>query len=206
MTAAAHLLAFLLCTLAAWATIGAIRRDRDDPPTVRIKLAALIAGPPLLLLTIGIPFTTVIGYYLTGFILIYGLIYGLTLLVAASRHGLDTTLREPGNLTHSTAADQPPGRGQQRRTQGPRPPEKAIRVDEELAWDKTVLFRDSGFDGDRYLRMLEALDREEYEELEQFWRWQRTTGQTPSDTGTGQQPGPPRTDEHGRPIIFDDQR
>lgn len=149
MTAVAHLLAFLLCTFAAWATIGAIRRDRDDPPTVRMKLAALIAGPPLLLLTVGVPFTAVIGYYLTGFILIYGLIYGLAFVFTAASYGVGTTLRAVVDL-YDTG---------QRQTPPPEPPTDQHRTE-------------------------------------------------PPDnplSETERRTDPLRTDEHGRPIIFEDQ-
>lgn len=65
--------------------------------------------------------------------------------------------------------------------QGPQPPRRAIQVDRELAWDKRTAIHGRGdIDWDRLLRMMEALDRDEMEQLNQFWNWQRRTRDAPS--------------------------
>lgn len=171
MSLAAHLLMFLFAAPAGVLAYGAI--GLADHPEIDMRH---LCGAVLLFsfVLIGMPDLTwaVLLYFVVG-----------TILGA-----------------HLIGQERPTPPVQDRRRQaGPQPPRRAVHVDRELAWDKSVLFRDSGFDEDRYLRMIQALDREEYEELEQFWRWQRRTQDTPPQPDQADLPDPPQpvTDDIG---------
>lgn len=117
MTPLEHLVTLLLCTFAAWATIGALRYDHDETtgPT-RIKLAAVIIAPLLFsVIGLGTSLATVITYYLTGFAVIYLGLYSLAILLSTHRYGARTTVEDLGE--HITAELQPETGRQQRRQQ-----------------------------------------------------------------------------------------
>lgn len=87
-----HLTAFLLATIASWATIGATRTYNDVSGPARLKLVAIILIP-LIWAASATSIIAVLLYYLAGFIVVYGVIYGIAFLFTAANYGVGTTLR-----------------------------------------------------------------------------------------------------------------
>lgn len=160
MSAAEHVLAFLFAAPAG--ALAYFTLARADHPEIDMRhfLAVILM---FILPLIGLP-------EIAGSTVIYFLV-GIGLAAFGPR------LTGQGRPTPTGQDDH--RRQQPAGPQGPQPPRRAVQVDRELAYDPDVLAdHDKGFDLPRWIRMCNALTEEEYAELEQFWQWQRDTGQT----------------------------
>lgn len=212
MTPLEHLITLLLCTFAAWNIISLtafFTSDREGRVTVTGYLTIL--GPPLLLLILGAPIMTVLGYLLAGTAILLSLPYLIAIPLAIARQGVSATIRDLRTLPYDTAAGQPPSRGQHR--DGPQPPQKAVRIDRELVYNRWEVILDAddiSMSRGRINRLKDRLNDAERDQLKQFWQWQddtrrgQDTSSTPpltQQTGTGQRPTLP----DGTPVVFKDQ-
>jgi hypothetical protein len=203
MSAVAHVFAFLLATTAALVTMFAIVATIDDDMG-RIKpIGYLLILVPLLIGLALVPITALLLYYLGGAALLLAGFTVAALFRFSAREeipirniltGIGRELTGRGAGIH-----RPPPQTERRR--GPQPPRKAVLVDRELAYDKSVLNdHEQDWDLQRWQRMYNALSDDEYEQLEQFWDWQRQT--------TSDQPQPEHTDQQqtrSTPEVFQDQ-
>lgn len=106
MTPVEHLIALGLCTFAAWNTLALVSflsSDRSGRVTVTDCLTIL--GPPLLLLILGVPIMTILGYLLAGTAILFILPFIVAILLSIARQGLTDTVRDLRDLARATAAD-----------------------------------------------------------------------------------------------------
>lgn len=102
MSAGIHLIAFILCTVAAFLTVVAAAADTA---AATLSTTLLIMLPLLVALGSGLPATVLLFYYIAGIMLLVGLGYGYVFLMTAAEYGFVNTVR--GIASMYGLSDQP---------------------------------------------------------------------------------------------------